>query len=176
MKFARLALVALVLATFGTSPASAEATQEQIAQSVAKIVGRIADDWSWQTLEPLVHPMTRKPENFEPSLAKGRPLGALVKCTGTLEPLDNVPNAIKYRGQCEFEHGHAKVFVGFGVGKDSGEPVLIALGVFPQTPEQAAAAAPVAGADAPGATTVSGTVDSRAGKPEVAPADPATKP
>jgi hypothetical protein len=140
-------------------PASAEATMDDIGASVAKIVGRVSSNWTWETTAPIVLPLTRNPANFEDALGKGRALGELETCTGRLDPLDKIPNAVKYSGQCRFKHGQARVYLGFGVGKD-GEPVLIALGVFPNegTPDDYAEVAPDPAA---GPVNAGGTVNWR---------------
>jgi hypothetical protein len=170
------AAVSLCLALL-PRPASADATMDDIGASVAKIVGRVSSDWTWETTAPIVHPLTRNPANFEDALGKGRALGELETCTGRLDPLDKIPNAVKYSGQCRFKHGQARVYLGFGVGKD-GAPLLIALGVFPNegTPDDYAKVAPDPAA---GPVNARGTVDWRDGSADAAAktaSDPAAAP
>jgi hypothetical protein len=114
--------------------AAEQAAFKQVGEVTATIVGRVARDWRYASLEPMLHPATRNEARFREPLERGRALGALVRCEGTLDDLKEIPNAIKYSGDCTFEHGRAKVYIGYGVGHD-GQPVVFALDLFPVAAE-----------------------------------------
>ena len=137
MKTSLALVAALLLAPLSGS--AAEAVVEDtgvLAEAAAKVVGRVSADWSYETLRPMLFPKMRNPGRFKTPLENGRALGALAGtgCKGTLEPLGPIPNAVMYRSVCEFEHGRAKVFVGFGIGQND-EPVVFGLDVYPMPAE-----------------------------------------